>query len=623
MSKPSGFRADGRLEKARRTHLSNPPETDNLLGISSKQMTYKIRVASHGQTVAAETKDNLADKLRQAGIPLNLYCNRRGLCGKCFVEVVSGLRPEPSEREKSWLKQKGLSADHRLSCQYEVEGDLVINIPLSSTHESIPILPSIPRSAVIPDPAVKKYYLELSKAEIPSPDSLLEGILLGLGAKSLRIQEQTLRDLGPVAAQSDGRVTVALHQEAEIVAVEPGDTVGRNLGLAVDVGTTTLVMELVDVESGRTLDMEAALNSQSRRGADIISRLTYALSEKKNASELRDLVVDTLNQMSRRLLMRNRVSPGSVYEAVLSGNTAMSHLLLGVPVDSLAKAPYYAVFSRVPSLGAREVGLAIHPHGKVYFAPNIKSFVGGDISSGLLASRLAARPGNMLFLDLGTNGEVVLKAGEDLLATSTAAGPAFEGMNISCGMPALAGAIYRAEDEGSLRVTTIGGSAPQGICGTGLIDLMAVYLARGEITPGGAIRNPDKRLAVAPGIVLTQDDVRQMQLACAAIKSGIQLMLKARGLSVEKLDGIFIAGAFGSYLNIRNSMALGLLPRLEEEQIMFIGNSSLAGARLLLLAREEREEVESLVQRIRYLSLASDREFQDHFIRALEFAPWP
>jgi len=586
-------------------------------------MAYTIKVKSHGQKIAAEKKEILADKLQQAGIPLNLYCNRRGLCGKCFVEIISGPRPQPGEREKFWLKQKKLSAEHRLSCQYEVEGDLVINVPVSSTHENVPILPSIPRSVVVPDPAVRKYYLELAEAEISSPDSLFEGILAGLGAKSLKVPMEVLKELGCTLKESGGKVTVAVHRESEIIAVEPGNTLGQNFGLAVDVGTTTLVMELVDVESGRTLDMEATLNSQSRCGADVISRLTYALSEAKHASELRELVLETLNRMARRLLVRNKVSPGSVYEVAVSGNTAMSHLLLGVPVESLAKAPYHAVFSRLPGLKASEVGLTIHPHGKAYFAPNIKSFVGGDISSGILAARLATRPGNYLFLDLGTNGEIVLKAGEELIATSTAAGPAFEGMNISCGMPALPGAIYKAEDNGSIQASTIGSSPPLGVCGTGLIDLIAVSLARGEVVPGGAIQNRSKKLPVVPGIVLTQDDVRQMQLACAAIKSGIQLMLKAKGLSVVGLDGILIAGAFGSYLNIRNSQALGLLPRMHEERVTFVGNASLAGARLLLVAKEEREELEMLVQRIHYLSLASDPEFQDCFIRALEFAPWP
>jgi len=586
-------------------------------------MTHTIRVPSHGQTIAAEKKDLLADKLQQAGIPLNLYCSKRGLCGKCFVEIVAGWRPDPGERERFWLKQKDLSGDHRLSCQYEVDGDLVVNVPVSSTHESVPILPAIPRTAVVPDPAVKKYYLELPKAEISSPNSLFEGIFTGLGAKPLKISIETLRELVRTLKASGQRVTVTVHRESEVIAVEPGNTLDQNFGLAVDVGTTTLVMELVDFESGRTLDMEAALNSQSRRGADVISRLTYALAETRNAAELRELVLETLNQMARRLLVRNRISPLSVYEVVVSGNTAMSHLLLGVPVETLATAPYQAVFSRLPGLNAREVGLAIHPHGKAYFAPNIKSFVGGDISSGLLALRLAARPGNYLFLDLGTNGEIVLKAGEELIATSTAAGPAFEGMNISCGMPALPGAIFRAEDTGSIQAETIGNRPAQGVCGTGLIDLIAIFLARAEILPGGAIQNPAKRLPVAPDIVLTQDDVRQMQLACAAIKSGIRLMLKANGLSVESLDGVFIAGAFGSYLNIRNSMALGLLPRMDEKRVTFIGNASLAGARLLLLAKDGRDEIESLVQRIHYMSLASDREFQDYFIRALEFAAWP
>jgi len=586
-------------------------------------MAYTIKVPSHGQSITAEKKDILADKLQQAGVPLNLYCNKRGLCGKCFVEIVSGRRPDPGEREKCWLGEKDLSDRHRLSCQYEVEGDLVINVPVSSTQANVPILPQIPRSGVTPNPAVKKYYLELPKAEISTPHSLSEQLLTGLGTASLKIPVEVLKSSGCRLIEAGQKVTVAVHEESEVIAIEQGNTLGENFGLAVDVGTTTLVMELVDVESGRTLDMEAALNSQSKRGADVISRLSYALAETRNAAELRELVLENLNQMARRLLVRNRIPPASVYEVVISGNTAMSHLLLGVPVDSLATAPYQAVFSGLPGLNAREVGLNIHPHGKAYFAPNIKSFVGGDISSGLLAVRLAARPGNYLFLDLGTNGEIVLKAGDEMVATSTAAGPAFEGMNISCGMPALPGAIFRAEDPGSIQASTIGNTPARGVCGTGLIDLVALFLARGEIAFGGAIRNPEKKLQVAEGIVLTQDDIRQVQLACAAIKSGIRLMLKANGLFVKDLDGVIVAGAFGSYLNIRNSIRLGLLPRMDEERVLFIGNSSLAGARLLLVAKEAREEVESLVRRIRYLSLASDRDFQEYFIRALEFAVWP
>jgi uncharacterized 2Fe-2S/4Fe-4S cluster protein (DUF4445 family) len=585
-------------------------------------MAYTIRILSHGRTITAEKKDILAEKIREAGIPLNVYCSGRGLCGKCFVEIVTGPCPDAGARELDQLKEKGLSASHRLSCQYEVDSDLAINVPVSSTHEDVPILPSIPHSAIMPDPVVRKYYLELAQPEISSPDSLFERILAELGMPDLSIPPELLRRLGGVLEAADHKVTVVVHREAEILAVEPKRTVGRNFGFAIDVGTTTLVMELVDLESGKVIDLEAALNGQSARGADVISRISYSLVSAQNIEELRKLALDTLNQMISRLLVRNHVPRNSVYQTVVSGNTVMNHLLLGVPLETLARAPYHAVFSRLPSLRAEDVGFAIYPLGKVYFSPNIRSFVGGDISSGLLASGLAFRTGNYMFIDLGTNGEIVLKTGDGLLATSTAAGPAFEGMNISCGLPALPGAIYKAEDAGELRVFTIGNTSPRGVCGTGLIDLAAMFLAKGEIAPGGAIRNSAKKLEVAGRIVLTQDDIRQLQLACAAIKSGIRLMLKAAGLSIRELDGIYIAGAFGNYLNIRNSMALGLLPRIGEGKVIFIGNSSLAGARLLLLAKDERDKVESMTAEVRYLSLASDSDFQDRFIEGLEFKSW-
>jgi uncharacterized 2Fe-2S/4Fe-4S cluster protein (DUF4445 family) len=586
-------------------------------------MVLTIKVLSHGRTIKAQKGELLADKLQQSGIPLSLYCNKRGLCGKCFVEIVKGRRPYPAEREKYWLEQRGLSGNHRLACLYQISGDLEINIPASFTYQDVPVLPTIARSVVTPDPAVKKYYLQLRRPNIAAPDSLFELLLDGLGVGHLSVPIEVLRELEPTIEGAGFKVTITVHGEKEIISVEPGNTLDRNFGLAVDVGTTTLVMELVDSDSGRTLDMEAALNPQSKRGADVISRITYALDDPKNAAELRELIIGALNGMIRHLLVRNRVAPSSVYEIVISGNTAMSHFLLGLPLNSLATAPYHAVYSCLPALSARETGLATYPLGKVYFSPNIRSFVGGDIASGLLASRLASKRGNFLFIDLGTNGEIVLKAGRRLVTTSTAAGPAFEGMSISCGMPALSGAIYKAEHNGVLKVQTLGNGPAKGICGTGLIDLIAVFLARGEIEPRGAIRNREKKIRVAGQIVLTQEDVRQLQLACAAVKAGVRMILEGNDLAVEDLSGVYIAGAFGSYLNIHNSQALGLLPRMDERRIVFIGNSSLAGARLLLVAKEERDKVESMVRKIRYVSLASDRRFQDYFIEALEFKSWP
>lgn len=586
-------------------------------------MAYTIKILSHGKTLKARKKEILSDKIQQAGIPLSLYCNKRGLCGKCFVEIAKGPRPSLGEKERLWLEQKNLGKNLRLACQYEVSGDLEINVPALFTFQEVPILPAIARSAVSPDPAVKKYYLELRRPEISSPSSFFEILLESLGSKHLKVPVDVLKEIGRRLEEGTFNVTVTVHREKEIIAVEPGNTMDQNFGLAVDVGTTTLVIDLVNLNTGKTLATQAALNSQVKRGADVVSRISYATADSKNAADLRSLVLETLNQMIGKILSKNQVSSASVYEVVISGNTAMNHMLLGVPVETLAVAPYNAVFSRLPGLSARQVGCAIHPQGKVYFSPNIKSFVGGDIASGLLASRLSSKRGNFLFIDLGTNGEIVLKAGSHLMTTSTAAGPAFEGMNISCGMPALSGAIYKVEDASPLKTHTLGSKPARGVCGTGLIDLIAIFLETGQISPRGAIQDAEKKLRVKENIYLTQEDVRQMQLACAAIKTGIRMMLKENHLSEEDLDGIYIAGAFGNYLNIRNSMKIGLLPQVDEHKLVFIGNSSLAGAKLLLISEREREKIESLIQKIRYISLAADPEFQDYFIRALEFKTWP
>ncbi|MDH7511661.1 MAG: ASKHA domain-containing protein [Clostridiales bacterium] len=584
----------------------------------------KIKVLSHGKTIPARKGEVLAEVLQRSGIPLKLFCNQRGLCGKCAVEVVKGKQPELAEKEKFLWEQKILSRNKRLSCLFEIENDIEINVPFRSILSEVPILPAVRRSSVSINPAVKKYVLDIPRPRISSPESVLELLLEGLGMKHLKISPLLLRELGPRLGKAKYKVAVIVHRDKEIIDLRSAAEDSPIFGLAIDVGTTTLVMELVDLETGKTVDIKATLNAQASRGADVISRITYAMSSQEKAGELRTLVLDSLNRMIRQVIEKNNILPSSVYEIVVSGNTAMNHLLLGVPVHSLAVAPYHAVFSRLPYLSGQEVGLAVHVEAKIYFSPNIKSFVGGDIASGLLASRLDRLKGIFLFIDLGTNGEIVLKTGGSLIATSTAAGPAFEGMNISCGMPAFPGAIYKAEDiAGKLKISTLGNEPAKGVCGTGLIDLIAIFLKRGEISNQGAILNREKRLRIANGISLTQDDIRQVQLACAAIKTGIRLMLKRNGLGEAEVDGIYIAGVFGNYLNIGNSMKIGLLPGLEKRKFLFVGNSSLAGARQLLVSLKERERAESLIKKVSYRTLASDPLFQDHFVKALELKSWP
>jgi uncharacterized 2Fe-2S/4Fe-4S cluster protein (DUF4445 family) len=316
---------------------------------------------------------------------------------------------------------------------------------------------------------------------------------------------------------------------------------------------------------------------------------------------------------------RNQVSQDHIYEIVFAGNTAMNHLLLGIPVDTLAVSPFHAVFHRLPEFTADELGLRLNPNAKAYVVPNIKSFVGGDISAGLQATGMANRKGNHLFVDLGTNGEIVLKTEKKFVATSTAAGPAFEGMNIGSGMLALPGAIYKAEKKNRLILHTIGKEKPQGICGTGLIDLIALFLDEGKITPSGKIVGNKGPIEITEKIAISQQDVREIQLAVAAVKTGIRLICEMYRIKKEDLDEVFIAGAFGNYLNTKNAKRIGLLPDIDPEKIVYVGNSSLAGARALLLSKPARKKTESLIKKVHYISLALDPRFQKCFIDSLNF----
>jgi len=582
-------------------------------------MKYSIKIISHDKTIKAAKNELLADKIQESGIYLSSYCNKRGLCGKCFVEIVDGRLSPPTKKEDFLLKQKKLSKNHRLACLYKIKGDLKINIPKESLIQETPILTTGLQQQLLIDPAIKKYHLQLTKPKISAPDSFAELFKTYLRKRNLIFPLNLLKKLPDILEGNRYDITAVTHKENEILNVEQGDTTTYNFGIAIDIGTTTLVVQLVDLNTGETIDTSTAMNSQVKFGADVVSRISHAFLSQKNLEELRGSILKTLNKMITQLLTRNRIDSGHVYEIVAAGNTSMNHLLLGMPVKTLAMAPYNSVFTFLPELSSQDLGFKINKYGKVYIAPNIKSFVGGDVSSGLIASDLENKKGNYLFIDLGTNGEIVLKKGNKFIATSTAAGPAFEGTNISCGMLALPGAIYKAEQKNRLRLFTIGNKQASGICGTGLIDLTAIFLDKGAISPKGTIKAKTKRIHITGNIYITQKDVRETQLAIAAIKTGIQMILEENQVKLEQLNGIFIAGAFGNYLNIKNSMKIGLLPKIGKKKVIFIGNSSLAGAKALLLSLQTRKKIESLVKKIQYVSLATKPSFQENFIDALEF----
>jgi len=584
--------------------------------------THTIHVLSPPATLSVGEGDLLADVLQSAGIPLSLYCGRRGVCGKCFVEIVRGELPHSGDEEAALLRLKKLTSRHRLACRFKVRCDLTIRVPERSLLRQVAVLDTGIPAPIYPEPAVKKIALDLPSPTLATPFSLVEALEKRLG-KRLRVPISAARRLSGIMKPGDGRVSAVILDDQEILDVEPGDTAVRCFGVAVDIGTSTVVVELVDLGSGRSLGRAAAMNAQIPFGSDVVSRITFAFQDPSNLDRLGAVIREQVDGMIRDLARARGVAPEHIYEIVIAGNTAMNHIFLGVPVSTLALSPFHGVYAAAPETRAGALGLGVHPAARVYTAPNIGSFVGGDISAGLAAIELEKKDGHFLFIDLGTNGEIVLKKGRRSTATSTAAGPAFEGMTISCGMLALPGAIGTARwKEGGFSVKTIGDEPAQGVCGSGLIDILALSLREGLVSPGGRIAAPSKTISITGGIVLTQTDVRKMQLAVAAIKSGVRMMLEEAGLGVSDLDGIFVAGAFGASLNVRNAMAVGLLPSLPEDKVFFVGNSSLAGARKLLLSGPERRTIESYARKIKHISLASGRAFQDRFITALELKPY-
>lgn len=580
---------------------------------------FTVHVKPDGTKAKAKAGEILADVISRAGVPLSVYCHKRGICGKCAVRILSGPLPFPDAFEAALLKDRKLGPDHRLACRFEVRGDVTVEVLPGSRLDRIAVLESGAPSAVLVDPAVKKLALTLEKPPLHSPIAVTDTLRALLKSPSIGLPLAALAKLGGAALSRGQKITAVLYDEREVIDVEPGDAGVETFGLAVDLGTSTVAAELVNLRTGKVVDRVAAVNAQNSYGADVVSRITFAFENPDNLRRLRTTAVQLINDLVAGMSRRSGVPRHRIYDAVVAGNTAMNHILCGVAVDSLALAPFHAVFSSLPALPAAEIGFVLHPHARVYVVPNIKSFVGGDITAGLVASDMAAKAGAELFIDLGTNGEIVLKKGREFVATSTAAGPAFEGMNVSCGMLAVPGAIHRAEWVEGFKFLTVDDLPPQGVCGTGLVDILAVALARGILGRDGRIAGHEKRIRLTDRLSLTQQDVRDVQLAVAAVRTGVRLLLREWRVSLADIDRILVAGAFGSSLDIGNSQALGLLPEVPERKIAFVGNASLAGARKLLLSRSDRAAAEVLAARVSHVSLATRPDFQDEFVRSLEF----
>lgn len=587
-----------------------------------------VTVQPEGVRITVPQKSDLLIALRNAGVNVESVCGGRGVCKKCIVEIVSGSLTEPSSAETGI----DVLQDMRLACQAKVLGDAVVKVPQASRQAKGKILEEGFVAGFDFYPVVKPINVKLVAPSLEDQRSDMERLLEAVEARF--IDSLLLKRL-PSRLRELGWKLEAIIREDEVLDVRPR---GKDFyGVAVDVGTTTIVVYLVSLKTGRIISVKSDYNGQITHGDDVISRITYAVKGYDNLKILQHKVVETVNRLVREVLDDAGCLSSDVYEAVFSGNTVMLSLLYGAEVSAIASAPYAPPFRSSLCFKAREIGLEANSSAVACTLPVVSGYVGGDVVADIMVSGMHKRDEDSLLIDLGTNGEVVLKSGELMLAASTAAGPAIEGAGLSSGMRGMEGAIESVSidvETYDVYFKTIGGKDPRGICGSGVVDSIAWMLISGVLDQRGKIvdlgiprivkLNEDRAftLAVNSGgrrICITQSDVRSFQLAKAAVFSACSLLLKKTGLSPDDLSKVYVAGAFGNYVDPRSAMMVGMIPELPLEKIVQIGNGSGHGAVMSLLSKKARGEAELIARRIRVVDLNTVREFQSEFIDSTLF----
>jgi uncharacterized 2Fe-2S/4Fe-4S cluster protein (DUF4445 family) len=591
-------------------------------------------------------------KAAHAGdIDIVATCGGRGRCTSCRVKFLAGTVPPPTVMDQVQLGPDLVREGYRLACQCVPAEAATVQLDPPLEESAFQILGPDAAGAALDrvtiDAGVTK---QLVKVALPREEhhqtSDLEALLAAVGLEPGTVGTSVLTTLPAALRDDDGQATVTTFGR-HVVAVERGDTTAMRFGLAIDVGTTSVVSTLLELTSGEQLASVSSLNPQAVFGGDLMSRIAFAQFNPGNLRKLHTRIVGLLNRHIEELCRDSGVLARWIYKVVVVGNTCMHHLLLGIDPSWVGLAPYAPVLRHALTLPARELFLKIAPEARVCLLPLVAGFVGADAVAVALATRLGDHDELRIAVDIGTNGEVLLGSRRRLLACSAPAGPALEGAQIRHGMRGALGAIDRVEVTDDLQLHTIGDAEPLGICGSGLIDLVAGLLDTGVIDWTGLIqvesrealpprlgtrveqRGEERLVVVArPGeagarqeIVLTQDDVRQVQLAKGAIASGIALLQRVADVPLEQVDELMLAGGFGNYVSIRSAVRIGLIPSLPAGQIRYVGNAAALGAQMCVLSERERARADELAGRIRHVSLAAHPDFEQIFVDCLNFPP--
>lgn len=596
-----------------------------------------------GRRGAGEPEQSLLEVARDLGVDLISICGGHGHCGGCKVRVVAGAVSELTDAERQLLRKQEIDEGFRLACMTRPLGDCTLDVPPESLTTAMRSQVEGQEAGAALDPPVRAVELELPQPSLEHPLADGDAVLAGLRDGGLSVETvdvDVLRELSPSLRGWQWRCTAQV-RGPEVVAVAPPGS--PPVGLAVDLGTTGVAGYLVDLAEGHVLATRGTMNPQIGFGEDVVSRIVYARQSPAQRQRLRQVAVDGLNKLAEELCAEAGLAPADVVEVVVVGNTAMHHLLLGLPTEQLALAPFVPAVSSDLSVKARDMGLVLAPGAYAYLLPNIAAFVGADHVAMLLATAEEWQGRNAIALDVGTNTEISLVTGMGTIRSlSCPSGPAFEGYHIKHGSRATAGAIERIQitDDG-VRFQTIGGGSPTGICGSGIVDALGQLHLAGILSSNGRIqlgshplvRETDEGrefvLAEAEAtrgrsaITVTQDDVREILLAKAAIQTGIEVLLADSGLAPDDLEVIVVAGAFGSYIDVENAVAIGMFPPLPPERFRQVGNAAGMGAKLALTSAASRAKARELRSTVDYIELAGYPNFQRLYAESCRLAPVP
>ncbi|NIM05739.1 MAG: DUF4445 domain-containing protein [Armatimonadetes bacterium] len=609
-----------------------------------------------GKKIRATRGATVLEAASQAGITLQSSCGGRGACGKCRIRLISP-PSAPSDAELRHFDEAELEQGWRLACQVQVETEAVVEIPPSSRmmREKIS-LQGLGREVEV-EPGLSKIFLRLPPPSLSDQRADLARLLDSLGGDVPPPSNLSLlQDLPDRMRRQDFNVTVVL-SDGEIVEAESGDTAAQLYGMAFDIGTTTIVGYLTRLLDGAEVAVSAAINPQVQFGDDVVSRISFVSTDEEGLTRLQEKVVGAVNEIIQEACREGGIDATRIYELTVVGNTCMTHLFLGIDPTSLATMPYVPVNAAPRTVEARELGIRINPRGRVHVLPNIAGFVGADAVGVIIASGLEENRGLRVAVDIGTNGEVIVAKDDRLLACSTAAGPAFEGARISQGMRAASGAIDQVTliESGSgsmteprLQIHTIDDAPARGICGSGLVDAVAVLRKIGVITSTGqmlpaksappsaspflerleskdgklrfVLAGPEQSAGGEP-ICLTSRDVRELQLAKGAICAGMLILLEEISAKPEEVEELLLAGAFGSYIRRESALAIGMLPAIPPEKIRPVGNAAGLGAKLALVSGKMRRLAKEVAGRVEYVELSERAEFHQRFADAMILEP--